>query len=446
MRNIKIFLFISIMLFAALSYKTYTQYQRIQYTQELLLLKESQSIASLISAFRQSYQEIFLKHNIDLDEKTMHLLPIKAMRDISKRFSAQVEGDITIRTVSDRPRNINNMANPFELKMMQYFKENPNQTQKLLKDKTSYIYTKPLYIQPSCLQCHGKREETIPSIRNNYTRAFDYKLGEMRGLLSIEVKKHDFFGILYENFMHTLVMTIILYLALLLIIYTLIQKIRSKEREYTQELEAKIALKTAEIEQQKKTLYYQAHHDGLTSLPNRTYLKKRLEIGIKRAQREQTKLALFFIDLDRFKQINDSLGHDIGDKVLMITAERLKAKIRENDTLARLGGDEFVIIQEQYKTLEDVSTLAKKILDVSTQPMHLDGQTLSLSCSIGISLYPKDAPTGKELLKYADTAMYKAKEEGRNTYQFYHTEMTASAFKKIMLKSDKNSKTPKGKK
>jgi diguanylate cyclase (GGDEF)-like protein len=130
----------------------------------------------------------------------------------------------------------------------------------------------------------------------------------------------------------------------------------------------------------------------------------------------------------------------------MITAERLKAKIRENDTLARLGGDEFVIIQEQYKTLEDVSTLAKKILDVSTQPMHLDGQTLSLSCSIGISLYPKDAPTGKELLKYADTAMYKAKEEGRNTYQFYHTEMTASAFKKIMLKSDKNSKTPKGKK
>ena len=84
MRNIKIFLFISIMLFAALSYKTYTQYQRIQYTQELLLLKESQSIASLISAFRQSYQEIFLKHNIDLDEKTIHLLPIKAMRDISK--------------------------------------------------------------------------------------------------------------------------------------------------------------------------------------------------------------------------------------------------------------------------------------------------------------------------------------------------------------------------
>jgi len=436
MRNMKFFILFALLLFMAISYKTYEEYYRIQDTQKLIILNESQSLAEFISAFRQTYQNAFLREHIDVNEKTLNLLPVKTISEISDRFASSVQGDIVIRTVSDRPRNIKNKANNFELEMIQYFKENPEETDNFVQKEKIYYYTKPLLIKQSCLQCHGKREETIPSIRDKYETGYDYKLGEIRGLLNIKIKERDFFAVMYYSFVETLLITIFLYIIFLIIIYLLLKKMRRKEEQYTKQLETDIATKTYEIEKQKNTLYDQAHHDSLTGLPNRVLFNDRLEHGIEQAKRHKAQMALFFIDLDNFKQINDSLGHPIGDRVLIAVTERLKAKIRKEDTLARLGGDEFTVIMDGLKEMQDVSLLAQKILDVVMQPIHIEGHTLYISCSIGISLYPQDDTDTNNLIKYADAAMYKAKEEGRNNFQFYSSEMTALALKRVILEAN----------
>ena len=187
--------------------------------------------------------------------------------------------------------------------------------------------------------------------------------------------------------------------------------------------------------EQRKVLRYQAHHDALTHLPNRTLFFDRIEQSIQKTKRSKKSFALFFVDLDKFKYINDSLGHEIGDKVLKVAAQRIGESIRSEDTLARLSGDEFTVIMEDLSHPEDASVLAEKILKVLEKPMHIDGNTLYISGSIGISLYPRDATDGKSLLKYADTAMYKAKENGRNTFAFYASEMTAYALERMQMKT-----------
>lgn len=190
-----------------------------------------------------------------------------------------------------------------------------------------------------------------------------------------------------------------------------------------------------ELKKQKNILRYQAHHDALTELPNRVLFTDRLEQGIEKAKRQKVGLALFFIDLDKFKHINDSLGHGVGDSVLKLVAKRLEGIIRKEDTLARLSGDEFTVIMEELTQPEDASLLAEKILEVLAEPMHIDDYILYVSGSIGISLYPQDAADAQYLLKYADTAMYKAKEEGRNNFQFYSSDMTEFALEHMALKT-----------
>lgn len=190
-----------------------------------------------------------------------------------------------------------------------------------------------------------------------------------------------------------------------------------------------------ELLKQKDMLRYQAHHDALTKLPNRVLFNDRLEQGIGKAKRENSSLALLFIDLDHFKEINDSLGHAVGDKLLVAVTNILTNTIIEKDTLARLGGDEFTIIIEDLHQAQDVSILAQKIIDVLAQPIVIENNNLYISSSIGISLYPEDGDTCDNLLKYADAAMYKAKEEGRNNFQFYSAEMTELAFERIVMEA-----------
>jgi len=190
-----------------------------------------------------------------------------------------------------------------------------------------------------------------------------------------------------------------------------------------------------EIEKQKNILQHQANHDSLTGLPNRALFSTRLKQGIQKAKKKEKGLALFFIDLDKFKEINDSLGHDIGDRVLKIITKILKNSIRKEDTLARLAGDEFTIIMEDVIYSEDASKLAHAILNMFADPIHIDEHVLYITSSIGISLYPQDADNEKDLLKYADTAMYRAKESGRNNFQFYRPEMTKHALEQMHMKT-----------
>jgi diguanylate cyclase (GGDEF)-like protein/PAS domain S-box-containing protein len=172
-----------------------------------------------------------------------------------------------------------------------------------------------------------------------------------------------------------------------------------------------------------------AHHDALTGLPNRALLADRLEQALARAKWTQRHVAVLFLDMDRLKAVNDNFGHDVGDLLLKGVAQRLTACVRDGDTVARLGGDEFAVILNDVASREDVAQLAHKIFDSMRDAFTVEGRELSVTTSMGISLFPGDGDTGQELLKRADAAMYRAKAGGRNGYQFY-TEHEAKSLKK----------------
>ena len=185
--------------------------------------------------------------------------------------------------------------------------------------------------------------------------------------------------------------------------------------------------------QAEKNLKHLAHHDTLTSLPNRLLLDARLEHAIRHAKRNGSLLAVLFLDLDNFKRINDSLGHVAGDILLQQVTRRLLDSTREEDTIARLGGDEFVILVEEIKDASDVINLSQKLLDRINERFEVNGESIFVGCSIGISLFPADGEKPEVLLRNADAAMYRSKDEGRNSYNFYTREMTASAYDRIAL-------------
>ncbi|MCU7864003.1 MAG: diguanylate cyclase [Candidatus Thiodiazotropha sp. (ex Lucinoma borealis)] len=192
----------------------------------------------------------------------------------------------------------------------------------------------------------------------------------------------------------------------------------------------------SQIKRSEEQLHHLAHFDPLTDLPNRLQLSNQLETSIGRAQRHNQQIALLFLDLDHFKTINDSLGHPTGDHVLKAVADRLRMRIRKEDFLARLGGDEFVILLDDCQRMDDVAFVAQDAIQTMQKPFVLeDKQDIYLGCSIGISIYPADGTETMELIRNADTAMYRAKSEGRNTYRFYTEAMTRIASERLELES-----------
>ena len=565
MRNMKFFAAIALLIFVVVGYVIYEQYRNMEETRTQLLMNEGRSLSNFTEAFRTTYQNAFTEHHIPVDDQTIHLLPVMTIDEISERFSRNAHGDVQVRTVSDRPRNPKNMANPFEKKMMDYFRQHTGETYKVVKNDQGYFYLRPLIITQRCLKCHGRREDAPPSIRERYHQAYGYKLGEIRGLASVRISRRNAMDTLVAKFKDGALTTALLFVLLLFAIYALIRKMNAMERDYTRDLEKTVTEKTQALERQKGVfetlfekssdgifilenqqiiqcnekivemlrykskeelmgkrparlspplqpdgrdslekgdemvdlalengrhqfewvhvrnggeafladvtltpivlegrqvlhvvwrdisekkkaeeklqeqkiaLHHQAHHDALTNLPNRSLLLDRLEQGVKRAERNGTILAVLFIDVDNFKKINDSLGHHIGDKVLINIAERLDTITRAEDTLARLGGDEFTIVAECSQTARFTSRLAEAILNLFSEPVTIGGHTLHITASIGISFYPQDGVEINDLLRYADAAMYKAKNEGKNTYRYYSPEMTHYLLERVTMEEE----------
>jgi len=190
------------------------------------------------------------------------------------------------------------------------------------------------------------------------------------------------------------------------------------------------------IKQSQEKLDHLAYHDPLTGLPNRLLFEDRLEQALKHAKRENHQVALLFLDLDRFKNINDSLGHPVGDALLVKISERLVDLVRQEDTVARLGGDEFMVILERVEKPEDGAMLAQKILDTFHASILADEHELLVTISIGISQYPNDGDNVSTLVRNADAALYRAKEEGRNCFQFYTSELTTNVVERLKLETD----------
>ncbi|SEA54489.1 EAL domain-containing protein [Nitrosospira multiformis] len=186
----------------------------------------------------------------------------------------------------------------------------------------------------------------------------------------------------------------------------------------------------------EQRILHLAHYDSLTGLPNRALLADRMRVAINRAARQAKRLAVLFVDLDRFKAINDSLGHDVGDHLLKVVAERMQTSIRSVDTVSRVGGDEFVVLLNEIETAEDAARVAQKIIDGLSQPYQIEKHELLLTGSIGICIYPDNGKEPNILLRNADASMYTAKEAGHNRYQFYSEDMTARAIERLSLEHD----------
>lgn len=196
---------------------------------------------------------------------------------------------------------------------------------------------------------------------------------------------------------------------------------------------AAIAIERKRIEEQ---LWHQAAYDALTGLPNRHMFGERLREEVARASRSEGTVAVMFIDLDHFKEVNDSLGHHVGDSLLVTVAARIRDCVRTSDVVARLGGDEFVVILPDSGGMAVLSRIAQDILDIVRQPLQLDGHTVHVSASVGIASYPSDADNMEQLITYADRAMYAAKDQGRSAFRFFTLPMHQQAKSRLLLAND----------
>ena len=234
---------------------------------------------------------------------------------------------------------------------------------------------------------------------------------------------------------------------------TMLDEIQSRDNELREnrlQLEERVAQRTRELEiandqlelskEQAESvasrMEYHAHHDALTGLPNRILLNDRITNELAHARRQQTNTALLFLDLDRFKIINDSLGHAVGDQLLRVIARRLNNCVRDEDTVARLGGDEFMILLPRISGSADAGRIAKKVIECLVDPISCNGHELHITTSIGISIYPYDGADVESLIKHADISMYRAKELGRNKAVYYTAEMNAGSRKRLAMETN----------
>jgi len=270
---------------------------------------------------------------------------------------------------------------------------------------------------PYLLSAIDKAIQSMPeSLRQNIHRKW----------VAVSIEKETDYALFYQT---AAVAAILLFI--LLLRFAEVRRHREEMREKNTKLEDI----NSQLEEQTDSALHMAYHDQLTGLPNRAQLLEDLDHSIKLRNRTLTKLAVLFLDLDRFKHVNDSLGHDVGDELLKAVAKRLRSLIRDTDTLCRLGGDEFVVVLEPVSDAYSPCIVAQRIVESLEQTFHIGKHSIDIGTSIGIAVCPDDTEDLNTIIKYADSAMYSAKESGRNGYSYYHEELSNKATRRIEIQT-----------
>ena len=569
----KVWLGIGIALLTTLLSVAWFGYQFTQRNIEASLLTEGRTLSSVIMAVRRTYQQQFLASGIPLDEHTVGFLPAHAMPRIAQQFQAFDHRGVRFNNVSDRARNPANQADPVEMAAIRHFRDHPKDKERLVPFRDAngqdyFHYSTPIWVEAYCLTCHGDPKDAPPAIQARYQTAWGYKLGELRGILSVKMPASDtrdrILGLWWrEQGIHFAAALLSLLTGGLLVHFLVVRKLtafragarrlaagdyawrfqergedetadlarslnemartiqdsqhgmrlaasvfshaldgiiitddkgviidanpafsritgysreeavgrtpallasgrhdasfyasmwraiqeqgvwsgeiwnRRKNGEVYPERLSITAVLDAQsrlthfvgvfsdisvIKHQEAQLVHLAQHDPLTGLPNRALLADRIRQAIHAARRNGSLLAVCYLDLDGFKPVNDQHGHEVGDRLLVEMSRRMQAALRADDTVARLGGDEFVFLLQGLRSSAECEASLGRLLASIAQPVMLIDPPISLSASIGVSLYPSDDQNPDALLRQADQAMYAAKQAGRNRYVFYDLE------------------------
>ena len=389
-----------------LSLKSYYYYIEIKEEVVFNAKKEAHLLQDYMMSVREVFHKQFLSSNLELNDKTLGFLPAHATTLISNKFQNKNEYNFYIRNVSDIPRNKINMADKEEMKAIKYFKNRPKEVEyfkKYKKDGNEYFqFASPIYIKPYCLACHGKRENALPTIRNRYKTAYNYKVGDIRGIVSIKIPNDKINTIFYNYLKKELITTFVTFSMILILFFIIFKNIFFQMKN----------LETTAIDYASK--------DALTNLYNRKYLTT-LQQKHKFLLQENQNFVIGFLDIDYFKKINDTYGHDAGDVVLKEFASLLKSLSRTDDIVCRYGGEEFLIIVYNITLEQAIKKFNKIRLTIKNKHIIFNDNSINITVSIGLCVGKKDDLI-ETIISNADKALYKAKANGRDRLEVFGTD------------------------
>jgi len=395
MFNKKILYIIPLLFLIIILLRIYYSYNEIKKQEYLFAQQESIVLSSYAMTHREYYQSFFLNKVIPLSEKTLPALPAFSSLPISEIFSKNNPLNITIRTVSDRARNPKNSADKGELEAIEYFNHNSNKNEYFSnKDKEYYQYAKVLRIEEKCLKCHGSKESAPQFIQDKYDKSYDYKLGEVRGIISIKTPVNEINKYFLSSFVQAIFYDIFLFFLLFTAIFTIIKK----SKKFNTFLESQIATKT-------KKLHELLTHDELTSLPNRKKLITDLKNSLNSDSRH-----LALLNIDNFKDINDFYGHEFGDKVLKKIALIISSSCTtKGENVYKLPSDEFAIFVSDPISDKEFNNSIKRIMNIVHQTKMQVGNN-AIFISMGCGVASNEVP----LMAKADMALKHSKADKKD--------------------------------
>jgi len=447
-------------------------YRKLSYELRKEMEVDARAIYGYMMATRRVYQQVFVSSGLPVDESTIGFLPAYSFSRISSDFANWNDSGMLFNNVSDRPRNPRNRADRFEQEDMAWFRNNRQareRSRNIVDDKgVAYLlYTAPIWVEPFCLRCHGAASEAPPSIRAKYASAYDYVIGDLRGLVSVKVPLQRFnerrtaiwTGQLLKSMLSYLILFVVLGLLLEHLVMRRLERLRlgaekiaagdysvrvaeegqdelcalartfNGMADAVQERDQALLTEIEEKERGAREIHRLAYYDGLTGLPNRTLLIDRLTQLLAARRRTGQQEALILLNLDRFKTINDARGHAFGDMLLKSLSDRLAGLVWEGDTLARLAADEFAFLLSNLSLDASQASrrallVAEKIHALLAKPLWVDHEEIAVTVSLGIALFSEEMPESpNDLLRRADTALHRAKAGGGNQSAFFESSM-----------------------